>query len=417
MSDNKRIIDKIKIVTDNFAVSATETISSSGLVKNAISNNISALNTNPQLKNIGKNKYIKFGSNDDMPSILLALLDKSTTHAGIIRKKAKMIAGEKMISNTDDKKWKAFFNNAGGYGVSLHEIFLKASFEYINQGGFAIIVDNKTDGKTTEPVLISIKGHGQMRLAAPTNGEVNSVLLRDTFSRVSGNVFNNSEEVVPLFNPSENQEKYAIYVKNPFSSNQFYGTPNYIAAFDFVEADFEFGRAIKNSARNGFAPRLMATFIGRNMNDEQKQDEAKKFKTNFNGADSDNVIISFVRRKEDKPEFEKLDIQNLDKTIDVMAKLNDSKILTAHNITSPSLFGIMVAGKLGGTGNELYSAYELFRTTDILPDRAVVLNGFEKALSTSVFKDATFEIKDIDMSFLATGVLANKDKTKTDKEK
>jgi hypothetical protein len=398
------IADKIKVVTDNFAQSATETISSTALVKNAISDNISRLNTNPQLKRIGTNDYISFGNSDDMPDILSALLDKSTTHSGIIRKKAKMVAGKQMVSDVDDKKWKTFFENAGGYGVSLYELFLQACFEFEKQGGFLLVVDADVEGKTTEPILLQVLGHKRFRLMPPEDGVIKQVLVRDVFKRVSGKVFSNEEEIIDMFDPTEKQEKYCIYVKNPFSTNPFYGTPNYIAAFDFIESDFEFGRTIKNSARNGFAPRLLTTFIGRNMNDEQKADEASKFKSNFQGADSENVIISFVRRAEDKPQFDKLDIQNLDKTIDVMAKLNDSKILTAHNVTSPTLFGIMVSGKLGGTGTELYSAYELFRTTDILPDRDVILNGFRIALSTSIFKDATFEIEDIDMSFLATGI-------------
>lgn len=401
-----KIRDKINVLADNFAVSATETISSTSLVKNAISDNIKNLNSNPQLKKIGEYEYIKFGSGDDMPDIISALLDKSTTHSGIIRKKAKMVAGAGMTSDADDKKWKAFFENAGGYGVSLYELFLRAAFEYEKDGGFVLVVDSDVEGKTSEPIKITILGHKRFRLLPPEDGVITKIVVRDVFTRTSSKVFTNDEEVIDAFDPAEQQEKYFIYVKNPFSTNPFYGTPNYIAAFDFIESDFEFGRTIKNSARNGFAPRLLTTLIGRNMNDEQKKEEAERFKSNFNGADSENVVISYVRKAEDKPQFDKLDIQNLDKTIDVMAKLNDSKILTAHNVTSPTLFGIMVAGKLGGTGNELYSAYELFRTTDILPDRDVILNGFSMALSNSVFKDATFEIEDADMTFLINGTSA-----------
>lgn len=393
----------IKSGVEYFAASSTETITSSTLVKNAISNNIAALNTNPRLKKIGANNYISFGSNDDMPDIISTLLDKSTTHSGIVRKKSKMVAGKEMTSDVDEKKWLAFYNNAGGYGVSLYEQFMKAAYNYEKDGGFLLVITSDVEEKTSEPILLEVFNHSRFRVAAPENGEVTGYVLRDVFKNVSGGVFSNEEEVIPKFDPAEQQEKYAIYVKNPFSTNPFYGTPNYISAFDFIESDFEFGRTIKNSARNGFAPRLLATFIGRNMSDEQKATEAASFKTNFNGADSENVIMSYVRRSEDAPQFDKLDVNNLDKTIDVMARLNDSKILTAHNVTSPTLFGIMVAGKLGGTGNELYSAYELFRTTDILPDRELILNAFALSLSASLFKDATFEIVDEDMSFLMSG--------------
>ncbi len=77
-----------------------------------------------------------------------------------------------------------------------------------------------------------------------------------------------------------------------------------------------------------------------------------------------------------------MDVTNLDKTIDVLSKLNDAKILTAHNITSPSLFGVMIAGKLGGTGNELVTAYQIFRATETLPNRKALIDGVNTILST-----------------------------------
>jgi len=396
-----KLRDRINNVVDNFDVAATETISSSSLIKNAISNNIINLTENPRLKKIQTYDYIRFGDNDDMPSILATLLDKSTTHSGIVRKKANMISGIGIDSDLDDKKWKAFIENAGGFNVSLYELINKAAFNYTADGGFLIVVDTDTD--TGQPIKLEIRSHKTFRLGAPNNGVVENFILRDIFKRVSGTVFSNDEEQLPNFDPAAKQSRYGLYVKNPFSTNPFYGTPNYISAFDFIEGDFEFGRTIKNSARNGFAPRVLATFIGRNMNDEQKREEAEKFKTNFNGADSENVIISFVRRAEEKPEFDMLNIQNLDKTIDVMAKLNDSKILTAHAVTNPALFGIAIAGKLGGTGTEMLSSYELFKAMETIPSRKIVMGGFETVLKNSAFKDIEIEIVDADMSFLING--------------
>lgn len=393
------LVQKIyKDIVDNFSVASTETISSSNLVKNAISNNLSQLKTDPRLKKVGKAEYIQFGTADDMPEMLSILLEKSTTHSGIIRKKAKMVAGMGVKSESDDKKWKAFAKNAGGFGVNIFSLISRAAFAYEQDGGYLLVVDTDTD--TQSPVKLEVRSHQTFRVGKPENGKVTNYVLRDVFKRTSSKVFSNEEEVLEAFNETKTQKRYGLYVKNPYSTNAFYGTPNYMAAFDYIESDFEFGRTIKNSARNGFAPRLMATFIGRNMSSEMKEEEASKFKENFNGADSENVVVSFVRREEEKPHFDTLDVTNLDKTIDIMAKLNDSKILTSHNVTSPTLFGIMVAGKLGGTGNELHSAYELFRTTETLPNREVVMAGFETVLAASAFKDIVLEVEDIDMGFL-----------------
>ena len=118
------------------------------------------------------------------------------------------------------------------------------------------------------------------------------------------------------------------------------------------------------------------------MSNEQKAEEYAKLKQSFTGPDGETIIASWVKKIEDKPQIDVLDVQNLDKTIDVLSRLNDAKILTAHNVTSPTLFGVMVSGKLGGTGNELVSAYQIFRATETLPNREVILNGINRVLST-----------------------------------
>jgi hypothetical protein len=46
------------------------------------------------------------------------------------------------------------------------------------------------------------------------------------------------------------------------------------------------------------------------------------------------------------------------------------------------LFGVMVAGKLGGTGNELVTAYQIFRATETLPNRQMLMDAINRVLST-----------------------------------
>ena len=42
----------------------------------------------------------------------------------------------------------------------------------------------------------------------------------------------------------------------------------------------------------------------------------------------------------------------------------------------------MVAGKLGGTGNELVTAYQIFRATETLPNRHLMMDSVNRILST-----------------------------------
>jgi hypothetical protein len=238
----------------------------------------------------------------------------------------------------------------------------------------------------------------KLRAAAPENGVVTKWVKRDVFKNTSSRVFSNEEELINVYTIDNKDDRQIIYIANPESDNDFYGLPNYIGAFNFIEADYEFGVTIKNSAENGFSPKVLATFIGRNVSEDQKTSQANKFKNNFQGSDREQVILSWVRRKEDTPEFKSLDISGLDKTIDVMARLNDSKILTAHSVTNPTLFGVTIAGKLGNSGTELESAYNIFRATETLPTRELLLDGLRTAFKGSQFDDIELTVIDPSVS-------------------
>jgi hypothetical protein len=79
-----------------------------------------------------------------------------------------------------------------------------------------------------------------------------------------------------------------------------------------------------------------------------------------------------------------------------MAELADNKILTAHNITSPALFGVTRAGKLNSTTDEMRAGFNMFRATETLPTRELLLSKLNDVMEISGYGDIQFEIIDID---------------------
>jgi len=53
---------------------------------------------------------------------------------------------------------------------------------------------------------------------------------------------------------------------------------------------------------------------------------------------------------------------------------------------------VMVAGRLGGTGNELVGAYQIFRATETLPNRELVLSAYNRILSVAGYDKINLEI-------------------------
>lgn len=376
-------------ISEYFASNTFVTATENSIATNELENSIEDLNGRYKLGHTTLGDYIKFGVNDDFPVILEKMLRQSPVHSGILTKKAKMVVGndisyndEFLPTNKSKAELKAFLNHCGGNNKGMYEVLTHAAFQYEHKGAIALYVRwNKDRSKIIEFKSIDPKG---VRAAEPNaQGEVTHYIVRRTYGYGANSVQHNEPKKIKAFNKFDKSATEALlYVANPYSGNPYYGVPNYISAFHYIASDFSFGKHIKNSAENGFTPKVLATFIGRNMSAEQKREEYNKFKESFTGPEADNFVVSWVKKDEDAPKFTPLDIANLDKTVDVLSRLNDAKILTAHNVTSPTLFGVMVSGKLGGTGNELVTAYQIFRATETLPNREILLDSVNRILST-----------------------------------
>jgi hypothetical protein len=340
--------------------------------QNPILESLDGLNSYYKVGQTAVGDFVRFGAYNDIPEILTKLKDQSPTHSGIVLKKSKMVAGNDTEVYVGDKsaeditELKVLLRHFGGEGVSFRDVWVRACYQWELHGAIALHITRKGNKIRKVKVLEP----NSYRLGTPDdNGKVGYFIVRRTWKATYLGSQDNAAKKVYAYDPKKSHRESIMYVRNPRSSNPLYGVPDYLSAYYFINADFEFGKHIQNSAEHGFSPRVIGIMTGRNMTKEQKQEEYDYFKKNFTGGDGDKFMLSWVKKMEEAPVFKSLDIQNLDRTIDVLARLNDSKILTAHNVTSPTLFGIMVSGKLGGTGDELKSAYHIFRATETLPNR------------------------------------------------
>ena len=138
------------------------------------------------------------------------------------------------------------------------------------------------------------------------------------------------------------------------------------------------------------------------MSDEAKRQFSEKFKRNFMQADGELVVTSWVRRPEEAPKIDKLDIDNFDATIKAMSELNDAKILTAHSVTVPSLFGVVTPSKLGVSGSELRDGYSILMVTDILPARKYLLDPLQSLLRNTQFEKIKIDVENMPLTIIET---------------
>lgn len=397
-----KFIDRLSGAVEGFfsSYSGTEvSASASGTASNPIYKAVEELNGRYRTRNTNGFEYVSFGKNDDIPEVIDKLKAQSTTHSGIINKKAKMVHGnalvydEANIASGQKTRFEAFYKHCMGRNKGVRRFVMESSYSYEKYGAVPILMQYGASGRL---VGLRVLHANSIRAEVPNErGEVKAFVVKRTFKRGTEGLQDNMPRRVVAYDGKSKAREQLMYVMNPDSGNPIYGLPSYLSAYYFISADYEFGRHIENSVKNGFTPKVLATFIGRNMTQEQKDEEYRKFKDSFTGGDGETFMLNWVKKQEDAPNFRVLDVANLDRTIDVLAKLNDSKILTAHSVTSPTLFGIQVAGKLGGTGTELVTAYDTFRATETLPNREIVMGALNDIMTTSGYGKVQFDIEDI----------------------
>ena len=397
-----KFIDRLSGAVEGFfsSYSGTEvSASASGTASNPIYKAVEELNGRYRTRNTNGFEYVSFGRNDDIPEVIDKLKAQSTTHSGIINKKAKMVHGNALVYDEVDiasgqkTRFEAFYKHCMGRNKGVRRFVMESSYSYEKYGAVPILMQYGASGRL---VGLRVLHANSIRAEVPNErGEVRAFVVKRTFKRGTEGLPDNMPRRVVAYDGKSKAREQLMYVMNPDSGNPIYGLPSYLSAYYFISADYEFGRHIENSVKNGFTPKVLATFIGRNMTQEQKDDEYRKFKDSFTGGDGETFMLNWVKKQEDAPNFRVLDVANLDRTIDVLAKLNDSKILTAHSVTSPTLFGIQVAGKLGGTGTELVTAYDTFRATETLPNREIVMGALNDIMTTSGYGKVQFDIEDI----------------------
>ena len=225
----------VKRFQNSFAVSNLEvsTTWSDGELNPAVESAYVSIAT-PKVGKIDSYDYIKYGSDDKLDLVYDALLYQSATHSGILSKKAKMVAGNKLIvkneealgdyTSTEFLEWNAFKQRAGGTGMSLYNVLKRAAYLYEKDGGVGL--DVTYDNGFNAIISVKVVPQQNLRCGLPDNktNEVNYYVVRTGgFKRNTSKAIPVKEEKVEAFDVlNESSTRQLLYIKNPLSVSEYY---------------------------------------------------------------------------------------------------------------------------------------------------------------------------------------------------
>jgi hypothetical protein len=295
--------------------------------------------------------YIEFGEKNDYPDYLLSLYNKSAKHNAIVRGKVNYITGNGWATKEEDTSAQEFIDNPNPY-ESLTDLTRKVSIDMeVFGGAYLEIIWSKLDGTIAEMNHID---YTKIR----SNKDNTQYWYKEDWGNRK-----EKEEVIAAYNLNNRQGKQILYLKEYRPGLDTYALPGYIGALNYIESDVEVSRHVLGNAQTGFSASKLITLPNGEPSPDEKRNIERRFTDRFSGSDGKKFILSFVTDINKKPAVEDLGASDLTKEdFNQVDKMIQQNIYAGHQITTPSLFGILTEGSLG-TRSEIRDGYEVFKNT------------------------------------------------------
>ena len=188
------------------------------------------------------------------------------------------------------------------------------------------------------------------------------------------------KKYLPTFG-SSNEEIEVLYVKEYEPNRYYYSLPDWISALQFSFSEAELSNLHLNNIENGFLPVAMVNFNNGVPAPEERQTIEALLESKFTGTrNAGRFMVSFNDDAVNKPTIDTLPMENLHEKYQYVAEYAQDRILVAHRIVSPLLFGIRTANNgFSSQSEEMKTAYSIMQTMTIFPFQNLLINSIYHA--------------------------------------
>ena len=193
---------------------------------------------------------------------------------------------------------------------------------------------------------------------------------------------------IPAFGTS-NEQTELLYIKNYSPGHFYYSLPDWFPALQFSEVEAELSNLHINNIQNGFLPMVMVNFNNGVPAPEERETIEGLVAAKFTGTrNAGRFMTTFNDDPTTKPTIDVIQIDNLHEKFEYVANYAQDRILVAHRVTSPLLFGIRTENNgFSSQSEEMMTAFSILQTMTISPFQNLVLNTLEEALVEGGWED------------------------------
>ena len=329
--------------------------------------------------------YISFGVDNLYPQYLIELFTGSGINSAIVKGVASMVAGDQQdtCQGLDVVDKDELEGDQKEQYLKFSKLLKRGSRNTIKNLAFDLklfgtcyvnVIWNKT--KTAIAEIKHIPAQYIRSGKADSYGNVNEYYYSYDWS----NERKHKPHIIKAFdseNRTETSQLLQIKEYNPQSF--YYGIPDYVGGTDYIQLDMSIAELHLANIDNNFMPSCMVNFANGIPTDEERQEVERKLNAKFSGSgNSGKLIITFNDGKETAPEIVPLNTGDNDDKYQFLSSEVSRKILTAHRVTSPLLFGVKGETGFGNNADELRDSYSLFNNTVVKVFQSTILEGLDR---------------------------------------
>lgn len=329
-----------------------------------------------------KAAWINYGDDNDYGGYLVELMNTSSKHNSLIKKKVNMTAGSGFKENT---ALKDFYDNIHGK-EDLNTIAFKQAYDLMTYGGYSMAVTWSKD--KTEIVRETFIDHSKVRLAKTfEEDDINRKLQDDgvEFYYTSSDWTQYRKDAhKPIlwqgFSEKHKEQATQLISVNEYRTGvDYYTYPDYISSVDWIELDKEIANFHLSSVHNGFTPSMIISFRGGVPTIEAQKAVKKNLKKQYGGSDNGSeVFVTFSESADKSPEFIPVNLNASDERFIQLEEQIQQNIIIAHG-ASPIIAGIAISGKLGSS-DEVRESEEMFQNNVIDAKQKLIERTYNKIL-------------------------------------
>jgi hypothetical protein len=348
---------------------------------NIVSLKLSEYVAKSDAEKVDRKGWVNYGDQNDFPQYLRDLAHESPVHGSLVVAIGDMIAGKGIQSEQYQAELDALKIDSLTYACA-HDLKLF--------GGFYIEVIWSND-RTVISKLNAIPFE-ECRIAVNQDDD-SEIGIYHSYDWANTRKKRNTPEFIPKYNHLTRQaEPRQIYWCFTYTGSDVYPRPDYWSAINYIELDKQISIFHINQISNGLFPSTIINFYNGQATPEQKQQMMMDWENKMSGArNAGKVVMFFNERDQPKTEVTPFPVNDADKQYQLMNDTATQKIITAHRVTTPLLFGIRENTGFGSNKDEMATGLEIFNNQVIEPYQNKINYSLEELLSNQM-PGVTFEI-------------------------